>query len=141
MKTQETCLKPHEMAAAGPDTLLGAYVQGSDLVVKFGDLKEARIPLAAFDYEINELKISTHSLLSNGKNILPKILDCLIQQGFFDIQTKLYKALRESKLAVSNKQAKSLIKTCKVFVNDLIITDPDTLIKQSDYIEVKDVVL
>ncbi len=140
-KMQEACLKPYEMATAGTDTLLGAYVQGSDLVVKFGDLREARVPSTTFDYEINELKISTNALMSNGKNIKPKILDYLISQGFFDIQLKLYKVVRERGMEVSNKGAKSLIKTGKVFVNDVEITDPDTLIKQSDYIEVKDVVL
>ncbi len=135
---QESVLKPHEIMSAGPDTLLGVYVQGTVLVVKFGDLREAKIPLTVFDYEINELEIFTHSLMSNGKNILPKLLDYLINQGFFDIQLKLYKALKKSKMASSNKQAKSLIRVGKVFVNNIKINDPNTLVKQPDCIEVKD---
>ncbi len=138
MKMQKSCLKPHEIAAAGPDILLGAYVQGTDIVVKFGDLREARVPLTIFDYEIKELKISTHALMSDGKNILPKLLDYLIKTEFFIVRLKLYKVLRERGMAVSNKQAKSLIKVGKVFVNDVKVEDPNTLIRQSDYIEVKD---
>ncbi len=138
MKMQESCLKPHEIAAAGPDTLLGAYVQGTNIIVKFGDLREAKVPLTTFDYEIKELKISTHALMSDGKNILPKLLDYLIKTEFFIVRLKLYKVVRERGMEVSNKGAKSLIKVGKVFVNDVKIEDPNTLIRQSDYIEVKD---
>ena len=138
MKMQESCLKPHEIASAGPDTLFGAYIQGTDIVVKFGDLREARVPLTIFDYEIKELKISTHTLLSDGKNILPKLLDYLIGIEFFIVRLKLYKVVRERGMEVSNKGAKSLIKVGKVFVNDVKVEDPNTLIRQSDYIEVKD---
>ncbi len=133
---QQTCLPPSKMVTAGPDDLLGAYVQGDDLVVKFGDLREAKVPL---DFEIKELEITTCGLFANGVNILPKLLDYLINTNFFIVQSKLYKRVRES--VVSNKEAKSLIRAGKVFVNDVKIIDPNTLIIQTDYVEVKDVAL
>jgi len=123
-------------ACHNPNILIGAYVQGTDLVVKFGDLREARIPLATFDYEIKELEISTHALMSDGKNILPKLLDYLIKTEFFIIRLRLYKVLREKEMVISNKQAKSLIKSGKVLVNDVKVDDPDALIRSSDYVEV-----
>ncbi len=136
---QETTISPSRIKAACPDPniMIGAYVQGTDIVVKFGDLREARVPLTTFDYEIKGLKISTHSLMSGGKNIMPKLLDYLITNEFFTVEIKLYKILRERKLAVSNKEAKSLIRAGKVFVNDVKIDDPDTLIKQSDYVVIE----
>ena len=138
---QETTISPSRIKAACPDPtiMIGAYVQGTDLVVKFGDLREAKIPLTTFDYEITDLKkLSTNSLsLFAGKiNIMPKILDYLVTNGFFTVQTKLYKKIRES--VVSNKEAKRLIRAGKVCVNDIKINDPNTLIKQLDYVEIKD---
>ncbi len=131
-----TTLSPSRIKAACPDPtiMIGAYTQGSDLVTKFGDLREARIP---FDYEIKDLKLSNIALFAGDINIMPRVLDYLIKQGFFVIKTKLYKKVS----VVSNKEAKKLIRSGKVLVNDVIINDPNTLITDSDYVEIKDVVL